>query len=74
MKLGLTIKQKNMKDTIREFIRQHEYSPSFRELAELTNTPMKSITNVHRLIHQLEERGHLYMRAGNERSITLIDD
>lgn len=70
IKRGLTIKQSHMLNIIKEFIDQHSYSPSIRELAELANGI--TISNTHRYIVSLKDRGHINYQPGQQRSIHLI--
>jgi|19_taG_2_1085344.scaffolds.fasta_scaffold03368_9 SOS-response transcriptional repressor LexA len=71
MKMGLTIKQEHMKGVIADFITENKYSPTYKQLAELSG--IKNISNVHRIVHELRRRGHIELLPGQERSIAIKD-
>lgn len=55
---------------IRDYIHQHGYAPSIREVAGACYmTP----GNVHRYLDRLEARGRITRQAGVARSIRLVD-
>lgn len=69
-KLGLTKSQLKCFDVIKNFIEKNRYSPSVREVAELMN--MTGVSNVHRLIKELERRGWIRSSPKMRRSIQII--
>ena len=71
IKLSLTPKQLHMKNLIRDFTAEHGYSPSYQELMKLCN--LKTPSAVHSMIYRMEERGHVKLLRGQERSVVVID-
>ena len=69
-KLGITPKQKVVYDTIRDYIRQNGFSPSYEEIKQLIGSNSKS--HVHRFVHQLKQRGWISFGNGRNRSISVI--
>lgn len=65
---GLTPRQRQTQDFIEAYLAAHGYSPSFDEIGEHLGIRKG---NVHRLVHELEERGHIRLIPGRPRSITL---
>ena len=70
-KMGLTPKQAHLKNLIKIFIDENGHSPSYREMMELSK--LTSTSAVHRLLQCLEQRGHIHLLPGQERSVTVID-
>lgn len=58
-------------DFIRAYIRFHGMAPSYQTIA--TGLNMKSKANIHRIVHKLEEDGHLTIRPYKFNSIKLTD-
>ena len=58
-------------DFIRAYIKLHGISPSYQTIASGLN--MKSKANIHRIVHRLEEDGHLSIQPYKFNSIKLID-
>lgn len=58
-------------DFIRAYIRMHGMSPSYQTIALAMN--MKSKANIHRIVHKLQEDGHLTIRPYKFNSIKLTD-
>ena len=56
---------------IRAYIRFHGMSPSYQTIA--LGLGMKSKANIHRIIHKLQEEGHLTIRPYKFNSIKLTD-
>ena len=56
-KQGLTPKQANFLKVLQGFIHQNGYSPSYEEMKQMND--MKSKSNVHEYIKNLEKRGYL---------------
>ncbi len=59
---GLTMRQRELMDFIRQFHEANNISPSYDEM--MVAVGLRSKSGVHRLITALEERGHL-MRIPN---------
>ncbi|MFA5076399.1 MAG: transcriptional repressor LexA [Patescibacteria group bacterium] len=68
--MGLTKKQSQILDFIRDFILQHSYSPSFREIAQ--HFDLASVATVHQHIGALEKKGYLKRTGTQARSIELV--
>lgn len=56
---------------IKAYMRLHGVSPSYEVIAR--GVGLKSKSNIHRLIHKLEEMGHIRLKPYKFRSIKLID-
>jgi SOS-response transcriptional repressor LexA len=56
---------------IRAYIKFHGISPSYQTIA--LGLGMKSKANIHRIIHRLQEEGHLTIRPYKFNSIKLTD-
>ncbi len=56
---------------IRAYIKFHGISPSYQTIA--SGLGMKSKANIHRIIHRLQEEGHLTIRPYKFNSIKLTD-
>ena len=69
-KLGITPKQKVVYDTIRDYIRQNGFSPSYEEIKQLVG--LNSKENVHRYVHQLAARKWIGFGNGRNRSIFIL--
>lgn len=67
----MTPKQSELLSYVREYIHQHEYSPSYTEIAERLNLVSKS--GIHRMVCCLVAEGHLTMRPNVARSIGLVN-
>lgn len=63
----LTPKQKTVLDYVRAFIRDHDYAPSYREIAE--HLGLRSVATVAEHIATLHNKGHLEKEALEARSI-----
>ena len=68
-KKGLTARQITCLDVIKAHISKHKESPSFRDIADAMNV---TSSNIHRIVHALEARGHIAMIPGHARSITVL--
>ena len=66
---SLTPKQKVILDYIRGYIEDHEYAPSYREIAE--HFGLKSVATVAEHIGALQEKGHLDKDPLEARSLQL---
>lgn len=58
-------------DFIKAYIRLHGVAPSYAVIAR--GIGMKSKANIHRIIHVLQDDGHLTLRPHKINSIRLID-
>jgi repressor LexA len=56
---------------IKAYMRLHGVSPSYEVIAR--GVGLRSKSNIHRLIHKLEEMGHIRLKPYKFRSIKLID-
>jgi len=56
---------------IRAYIKMHRMSPSYQTIALAMK--MKSKANIHRIIHKLQDEGHLTIRPYKFNSIKLTD-
>ena len=54
---GLTRRQQEALEVIREFIRSHQHSPAYHEIMQLMG--LRSVSAVAKLIQKLKERGYL---------------
>jgi repressor LexA len=66
---GLTKRQYEAFRFIKNYSKQTGFSPSYHEIAEALNLHSKS--GVHRVIHELAERGLISILPGHSRSIRL---
>lgn len=66
-----TKKQKALLDYIASFIKEHGYSPSYREIKTALN--YNSVATVALHINSLVSRGHLRKRDHSARSLEVID-
>ena len=68
---GLTPRQKQVLDYLKESIELNGYAPSYREMAhDIGVVPSAA----HRIVRSLEERGHLKRGGSHQfRTITLTD-
>ena len=69
-KHGLTQKQAKFLKVLQGFIHQNGYSPSFEEMKQMND--MKSKSNVHEYIKNLEKRGYLTYEKYCNRTIMII--
>ena len=69
---GLTPKQKQLLDFIKEFSEETGESPSFEQMKEACE--LKSKSGVHRLVIALEERGLIRRLPYRDRSISVVQD
>lgn len=66
----LSYKQQNILRFIRDFQREFEYAPSFREIRDACGLSSTSVVQYN--LRALERLGHLRMTPGTDRSIVLI--
>ena len=64
---GLTKRQHEAFRFIKNYSKNAGYSPSYHEIAEALN--LRSKSGVHRVIHELTERGLISILPGHSRSI-----
>lgn len=69
--IGLTKRQTDVLDFIREYIKEAGYPPSFNEMAEYLG--LRSKSGIHRLMGGLEERGLIRRLHNRARSIEIVD-
>lgn len=72
MKRGLTPRQLDLLEYIREFIAREGHSPSFVQM--LSAVDLKSKSGIHRLVDSLEERGYIRRLHNRARAIVLVED
>lgn len=66
---GLTERQRDCLVFIRDFVSANGFSPSFEEIREALGLASRS--GVHRLVHDLEERGYVHCPGGKSRALSL---
>ena len=69
MRAGLTPKQAELLQVIKEFTELNDYTPSISELADLTG---RARTPTHSMVQQLERRGYIKRTPGMARSLELL--
>jgi repressor LexA len=69
---ALTIRQKLVLDFIKNYVEEHQYAPSFREIQ--SHFGLASLASVHKHIKSLEAKGVLTTTKGLSRSIELSAD
>ena len=69
-KSGLTPQQKRLYDIIKKFIAANSYSPSYEEMKQLMG--LRSKSNIHAFVHQLERRHWVGIQNGANRSIFIL--
>jgi repressor LexA len=67
----MTPKQKLVLDFIELYIKMKGYAPSYLNIAQ--GLGMKSKSNIHRLVHELETDGYIVIKPHLVRSIKLND-
>jgi repressor LexA len=63
----LTKRQKEILDFILDFIKQHDYAPSYMEIADFLG--VSSPATIHQHVKSLEEKGYLKPQANQKRSL-----
>ncbi len=71
MALKLTKKQKRLMDFIQDFQNNHDYSPSYREIA--AGLGLRSVASVAEHIDHLVQQGFLKRSTGASRSLEIVD-
>ena len=72
MKAGITKRQQTCLTFIKHYIKQHEYSPTLKEIMGAINA--KSPSGVHALLKGLEMRGYIKQIPAQARSISVVDN
>lgn len=67
----LTPRQKQILDVIRDFMQEHGYMPSYREIAKLTKN--SSPATIHQYISTLKEKGYLANQSRSARSLEIVE-
>jgi len=68
----MTERQKLVLDFIQTFVKMRGFAPSYSEIAQ--GLGMRSKSNIHRLVHVLEERGLLQIKPHMVRSLKVVDN
>lgn len=68
----MTPRQKLVLDFVQTFTKMRGFAPSYSEIAQ--GLGMRSKSNIHRLVHVLEERGLLQIKPHRIRSLKVIDN
>ena len=71
MKKFLTLKQKKILDSIKDYMNNYEIAPSIEELCEITG--LSSSSSIHYHLKILEEKGYIKREAGRSRSMIIIE-
>lgn len=71
MALKLTKKQKRLMDFLQDFQNNHDYSPSYREIA--AGLGLRSVASVAEHIDHLVQQGFLNRSTGASRSLEIVD-
>lgn len=67
----LSKKQSQTLDAIREFLAQHNYAPSYRDI--MRSMGIKSPATAYTHVQQLKEKGYIRLRSGELRSVELTE-
>ncbi len=71
MPKGLTKKQREIFDFIVDFMEEHGFAPSYREIAE--HFDLSSVSTVHDHIRALSNKGYLKTSEGEARAIEIME-
>ena len=71
MALKITKKQKRLMDFLQDFQNNHDYSPSYREIA--AGLGLRSVASVAEHINHLVQQGFLKRSTGASRSLEIVD-
>ena len=71
MALKLTKKQKRLMDFLQDFQNNHDYSPSYREIA--AGLGLRSVASVAEHIDHLVQQGFLKRSTGASRSLEIVN-
>ena len=69
--MKMTPKQKLVLDFIQTYVRIKGFAPSYADIA--TGLSLKSKSNIHRLVHELQKEGLVSIKPHLIRSMTLVD-
>ena len=69
--MDLTRRQKEIFDFVKEFIAEHRYSPSVRDIA--SHFSLTSAGGVHKHLKNLKEKGYISLEKNTSRSIRIAD-
>lgn len=69
---GLTKKQQQVFEFIREFIGKHRYAPSFRDISG--HFSLRSLASVTKYVHVLHKKGYLSFDQRSARSLQVVED
>ncbi|MEX0650254.1 MAG: transcriptional repressor LexA [Candidatus Andersenbacteria bacterium] len=67
----LTKKQSEALNVIREFLSEHNYAPSYRDIMKMMG--IKSPATAYAHVQQLKEKGYIRLRNGEMRSVELTE-
>ncbi|MEX1112582.1 MAG: transcriptional repressor LexA [Candidatus Andersenbacteria bacterium] len=67
----LTKKQSEALDVIRQFLSEHNYAPSYRDIMKMMG--IKSPATAYAHVQQLKEKGYIRLRNGEMRSVELTE-
>ena len=67
----MTEREKAILEFIKAYMKLHGVSPSYEVIA--LGVGLKSKSNIHRLIHKLEDMGHVRLRPYKFRSVRVVD-
>jgi repressor LexA len=67
----MTERERAILEFIKAYMKLHGVSPSYEVIA--SGIGLRSKSNIHRLVHKLEQMGHLRLKPYKFRSIKLID-
>lgn len=68
----LTTKQIKVMNAIKTFYSEYGYSPTIRELCELTG--IKSCSTVHTHLQKLQKKAYISMQESKPRTIMILED
>jgi SOS-response transcriptional repressor LexA len=70
--VGVTPRQLQLLNFIQAYIDKNGYAPSYVEMSEGLDPPIKSKGNISILMRRLQERGRIEFIPGRERSVTVL--
>jgi repressor LexA len=68
---GLTPRQELVLEFVHAYIKLKGYPPSYNNIAQ--GMKLKSRSNIHRLVHELRQKGYLKVQAHKFRSLRVAD-
>ena len=69
--LNMTDREKAILEFIRAYMKLHGSAPSYEVIAHAVG--LRSKSNIHRLVHKLEDMGYVRIRPYKFRSIRVVD-